>query len=78
MGLRSSRLSLEDRDPGIALQAEGEAVGILRVVQHRDNFLTELAGRHRRAEAGQERLGLDAHRLARRRWRPRRRPRCRR
>ena len=25
MGLRSSRLSLEDRDPGIALQAEGEA-----------------------------------------------------
>ena len=36
MGLCSSRLSLEDRNPSIALQAEGEARGILRIVEHRD------------------------------------------
>ena len=35
-GLCSTRLSLEDRNPRIALQAEGEARGILRIVEHRD------------------------------------------
>ena len=78
MGLRSSRLSLEDRDPRIALQAEGEARGVLRIVQHRDQVVTELAGRHRRAEPGQERLGLDAHRPRVGAGRLRRRPRSRR
>ncbi len=45
MGLRSSRLSLEDRDPRIALQAEGDARGVLRILQHRDQVVTELARR---------------------------------
>jgi hypothetical protein len=39
MGLRSNRFSLEDSDPRIALQAEGEALGIFRVVEERNNFL---------------------------------------
>ena len=60
MGLRSSRLSLEDRDPRIALQAEGDARGVLWILQHRDQVVTELAGRKRRAEPGQVRLALDA------------------
>jgi hypothetical protein len=62
MGLRSSRLSLEDHDPRIALQAEGEARGVLRIVQHRDQVLIKLARRHWCAEPGQERLALNAHR----------------
>ena len=71
-------VSLEDRDPRIALQAEGEARGVLRIVQHRDKVVTELAGRHRRAEPGQERLALDAHRPGVGAGRLRRRPRSRR
>ena len=58
--LRSSRRSLEDGDPRIALEPEGQALGILRIVQHGDNFLAELPGRHRHAEALQELCGLNA------------------
>ena len=50
----SSCRSLEDRDPGIALETEGEALGIFRVVEERNNFLAELPGRQRRTEASQE------------------------
>jgi hypothetical protein len=62
MGLRSSRFSLKHRDARIALEAEGEALGVLRVVQHRDHVVTERPGWQRCAELGQERLALDAPR----------------
>ena len=55
--LRSSRRSLEHGYSRVALEPEGEALGIFRVVQHGNNFLAELARRHRRAEAGQELFG---------------------
>jgi hypothetical protein len=32
MGLRSSRVSLKHSDARIALEAEGEALGVLRIV----------------------------------------------
>ena len=60
MGLRSSRVSLKHRDARIALEAEGEALGVLRIVQHRDQVVTERPGWQRCAELGQERLALDA------------------
>jgi hypothetical protein len=41
----SSCRSLKDRDPGIALETEGDALGIFRVVEERNNFLAELPGR---------------------------------
>jgi len=61
--LRSSRRSLEYADPGVALQPEGEAVSIFGVFQHGYHLLAELAGRHRRAKAGQKRFGLYTHGL---------------
>src|SRR5207253_10075258 len=61
--LRSSRCSLEYGDPGVALEPEGEGFSVFRVFQHGNHLLAELPGRHRRAEAGQERFGLDAHRV---------------
>ena len=51
---------LNDCDPRIALESEGEAVGIFRVVQHGNHFFAELPWRHRRAEARQELFELDA------------------
>ena len=45
----------------IALEPEGEALGIFRVVQHGNNLLAELPRRHRRAKAGNELFGLDTH-----------------
>ena len=61
MGLRSSRRSLKDGNLGIALQADGKGLGILRVVQHGSNFVAEVPRRHRRAEASHEFFGLDAN-----------------
>ena len=48
--------------PVSPFRPKAKPVGVLRIVQHRDQVVTELAGRQRRAEPGQERLGLDAHR----------------
>jgi len=56
--LRSSRRSLEHCDSRVALEPEGEALGIFRVVQHGNNFLAELPGRHRRAERARNSSGL--------------------
>ena len=64
IGLRSSRLVLENRDPRIALQAEGEARSRTADRPAPRPVVTELAGRHRRAGPGQERRGLEAHRPA--------------
>src|SRR5258705_10596013 len=59
---RQSRcLSLKHRDPRIALQTEGDALGIFRVDEERNNFLTELPRWERRTEAGQKLLGFDAY-----------------
>ena len=60
MGLGSSGLSFEDRDPGIALQSEGDARGIFRVFEEGNHFLAELPRRQRRTEARQELLRLHA------------------
>src|SRR2546430_13146144 len=60
MGLRSSRLSLENRDPGIALQAEREACRVLRIVQYRDQMVAVLAGGAPPAPPRPEKLSLAA------------------
>src|SRR6202035_544828 len=44
----------------VALEPEGEALGIFRILEHGYDFLAELPGRHRR-EASQELVTLDAH-----------------
>jgi hypothetical protein len=62
MGLRSSCLSLENGNPRIALQAEGDARGVSRIFQHRDQVVTELTRRQRRAEPGQIRVAIDTRR----------------
>src|ERR1039457_961141 len=62
MGLRSSLLSLEDRNPRIALQAEGDTCGVPGIIQYRDHMVTELARQHRRAEPRPECLGPNAGR----------------
>jgi hypothetical protein len=62
MGVRSSRLSLKDRDSRISLQTEGDAGNVLGIVQHRDQIVAKLPGRQRRTEPGQISLALQAHR----------------
>ena len=57
----SSWRSLEDCDPGITLETEGDTLGIFWVVEERNNFLAELPGRQRRTEARQEFFRLNAH-----------------
>ena len=48
--------------PVSPFRPKAKPVGVLRIVQHRDQVIAELAGRQRRAEPGQVRLALDAHR----------------
>src|SRR6202035_1076109 len=59
---RSSRRSLEQGYSRVALEPEGKALGIFRVVQYGNNFLAEIPRRHRCAEAGEICLDVEAHR----------------
>jgi len=47
--------------PVSPFQADVKGLGILRVVQHGNNFVAEVPRRHWRAEASHEFFGLDAN-----------------